>query len=102
MVGVRHFGAYGEGSRLGVDLRVGEIHESLVRIHRAVGVGDGNIWVPVARGIGLADIYVALLRFEIFQRGHREVDLYGIGFYDRCQKRFSRRAHERTDVGVPL
>ena len=45
-VRIRHLGTYGESACARVYLRFCEIYQSLVRIHRVIGKGDGYIRLP--------------------------------------------------------
>ena len=100
MVGVGHLGAHGEGSRLGVDLRVGEIDQPPQRIARVVGQGDGDVGVPAARGILLPQIDIALLAAQVVHTGHAEIDTHRIALDNGRQQRLAARPHEGSDVGV--
>ena len=73
MVGIGHLGTYGESTRLRVYLRVGEIHQSFVGIYGVVGQRDGDVGVPSACRVLMAEVYVAFLAPEVDEGGHAAV-----------------------------
>ena len=81
MVGIGHLGPHGEGTRLGIDLRIGEIDQSPIGILRPVGQRDRNIGVPLAGRILMAQIDVTGLATQVIQRGHTEIDPHRIALY---------------------
>ena len=86
MVRVGHLGAYRECTGVGVYLRVGEVHESLHRVFGVVRQSDGHVRVPVAGGVLLAEIDVALAALEVVQTGHAEIHLHRVALDHRGQK----------------
>ena len=102
MVGIGHLGPHGEGTRLGIDQRIGEIDQSPIGILRPVGQRDRNIGVPLAGRILMAQIDVTGLATQVIQRGHTEIDPHRIALYHGGQQRLAARTDERTDIGVPL
>ena len=102
MVRVGHLGPHGEGSRLGIDLRIGEIDQSPVGILRTVGQRHGDIGIPLAGGVLLSQIDVARFRAQVVQRRHTEIDAHRIALHDGRQQRLAARTDQRTDVHVAL
>ena len=102
MVGIGHLGADGEGTRLGIDLRIGEIDQSPVGVFGAVGQRHGDIGVPFTGRIAVSEIDVAGFAAQVVQRRHAEIDAHRIALHHRRQQRFAVRPHERSDIGVAL
>ena len=102
MVGVGHLGTHRECSSVGIYLWVSKVDYTLYRVFGVVGKRNCNIWVPVTLLDCLAQIYVALLAFQVVQTRHTEVDLNSIAIYDICQERLSSWAHQCSYVGTTL
>ena len=80
MVGIGHLGPHGEGTRLGIDLRIGEIDQSPIGILRPVGQRDRNIGSHL-RSNPYGQIDVTGLATQVIQRGHTEIDPHRIALY---------------------
>ncbi len=100
MIGVGHFGPHGEGARLGVDLRVGEVDQTAQRVGRAVGQRYCDVGIPRARGVAVSEVDVAGFRAQVFERGHAEVDAHRVALDHGGQQRLPARPDQRADVGV--
>ena len=102
VVGIGHLGAHGEGSGIGVDLGVCEVHETLIGVLRAVGERHGDVGVPLACGVLLPEVDVAGLAAQVVEGGHAEVHAHGVALDDGGQERLPARADERSDVDAAL